>query len=175
MRKHAVSVWFLPRRPIITRHARSWNRSRLFDTVLGSDGRRNLKGRQKAPTNRRSLRQGIRLCRQFECGSGDLASLSGCDSGKRAPRGGTLGAPCWQRRAGISPPRNSVSAISSAAMRFYQWVKNLLLFVPAITSHTIFDVPVAGKTALAFFAFALCASAGYILNDLLGPGGGPSP
>jgi 4-hydroxybenzoate polyprenyltransferase len=53
------------------------------------------------------------------------------------------------------------------AMRCYQWVKNLLLFVPAITSHTIFNVPVASKTALAFFAFALCASAGYILNDLL--------
>ncbi|HEY6368119.1 MAG TPA: UbiA family prenyltransferase, partial [Candidatus Binatia bacterium] len=53
------------------------------------------------------------------------------------------------------------------SMRFYQWVKNLLLFVPAITSHTIFDGAVAGNAALAFLSFGFAASAAYILNDLL--------
>jgi 4-hydroxybenzoate polyprenyltransferase len=52
-------------------------------------------------------------------------------------------------------------------MRCYQWVKNLLVFVPVITSHTIFDWPVAGKASLAFFSFSFCASAAYIVNDLL--------
>jgi 4-hydroxybenzoate polyprenyltransferase len=52
-------------------------------------------------------------------------------------------------------------------MRCYQWVKNLLVFVPAITSHTIFEAPVAGKAALAFVSFGFCASAAYVLNDLL--------
>jgi 4-hydroxybenzoate polyprenyltransferase len=53
------------------------------------------------------------------------------------------------------------------SMRFYQWVKNLLLFVPAITSHTIFDGAVAGNATLAFLSFGFAASAAYILNDLL--------
>jgi 4-hydroxybenzoate polyprenyltransferase len=52
-------------------------------------------------------------------------------------------------------------------MRFYRWVKNLLLFVPATTSHTIFDASVAGNATLAFFSFGFAASAAYILNDLL--------
>jgi 4-hydroxybenzoate polyprenyltransferase len=46
-------------------------------------------------------------------------------------------------------------------------VKNLLVFVPAITSHTIFDGAIAGRAALAFFSFGICASAAYIANDLL--------
>ena len=41
------------------------------------------------------------------------------------------------------------------------------MFVPAITSHTIFEGAIAGSAALAFFSFSFCASAAYILNDLL--------
>jgi 4-hydroxybenzoate polyprenyltransferase len=52
-------------------------------------------------------------------------------------------------------------------MRFYQWVKNLLLFAPAIASHTIFDAAVARDTTLAFLSFGFAASSAYILNDLL--------
>jgi 4-hydroxybenzoate polyprenyltransferase len=53
------------------------------------------------------------------------------------------------------------------AIRFHQWVKNFLIFVPAITSHTIFDATVASRAALAFLSFSFCASAAYIMNDLL--------
>jgi 4-hydroxybenzoate polyprenyltransferase len=52
-------------------------------------------------------------------------------------------------------------------MRFNQWVKNLLLFVPAITSHTIFDGSVFVNATLSFFSFGFAASAGCILDDLL--------
>jgi hypothetical protein len=53
------------------------------------------------------------------------------------------------------------------ALRSYQWVKNLLVFVPAITSHTIFHWPVAVHTMLAFLAFGFSASGVYVMNDLL--------
>jgi 4-hydroxybenzoate polyprenyltransferase len=52
-------------------------------------------------------------------------------------------------------------------MRVHQWLKNLLILVPAATSHRIFDPAVFEKAFLAFFSFSVCASAGYILNDLL--------
>ena len=52
-------------------------------------------------------------------------------------------------------------------MRSYQWAKNLLVFVPAITSHTIFHWPIAVRTMVAFLAFGFTASGMYVMNDLL--------
>ena len=139
---------------------------RLFDTVLGSDGQRNLKGRKKLKTI-------VDVCgKEFDYvgnSSSDLAIWRGCrhailvNPSRRVERSA--------RRAGnvmrVFPRSLTHSIEALRSMRFYQWVKNLLLFVPAITSHTIFDVSVAGNATLAFLSFGLAASAGYILNDLL--------
>jgi len=53
------------------------------------------------------------------------------------------------------------------AMRPHQWLKNILIFVPAATSHRIVEWNTFLPVAVAFFSFSLCASAGYIVNDLL--------
>jgi 4-hydroxybenzoate polyprenyltransferase/phosphoserine phosphatase len=53
------------------------------------------------------------------------------------------------------------------AMRVHQWVKNLLIFAVLIAAHSFSDVALWARAGLAFFAFALCASSVYILNDLL--------
>lgn len=57
--------------------------------------------------------------------------------------------------------------IWSRALRLHQWVKNLLLFVPAVAAHELFDFEVFPKLIFAFFAFSLSASAVYLINDLL--------
>jgi 4-hydroxybenzoate polyprenyltransferase/phosphoserine phosphatase len=139
---------------------------RLFDTVLGSDGQRNLKGRKKLQTI-------VEVCgKKFDYvgnSSSDLAIWRGCrhailvNTSRRVERSA--------RRAGnvvrVFPRSLTHFREALRSMRFYQWVKNLLLFVSAITSHTIFDVSVAGNATLAFLSFGFAASAGYILNDLL--------
>ena len=51
------------------------------------------------------------------------------------------------------------------AIRIHQWVKNLLLFVPLLTSHNLTDINKFGLAIVAFFAFCFCASSVYILND----------
>lgn len=52
------------------------------------------------------------------------------------------------------------------ALRPYQWAKNLLVFIPIITSNNIADVS-AWLTALVIFsAFSMVASGVYVLNDL---------
>lgn len=51
-------------------------------------------------------------------------------------------------------------------LRPHQWLKNLLVFVPAFTAHHFDDIS-ARQCVLAFFSFSFCASAGYILNDFL--------
>lgn len=52
------------------------------------------------------------------------------------------------------------------AARLYQWVKNILIFVPAVMSHAILKPEVFLTCVAAFVAFGLCASSVYIINDL---------
>ena len=60
---------------------------------------------------------------------------------------------------------NPFSLVS--ALRVQQWIKNLLIFVPLLTSHRILEHPLAIHGALMFLAFNLASSAAYIVNDLL--------
>jgi phosphoserine phosphatase len=53
------------------------------------------------------------------------------------------------------------------AMRPHQWVKNILLAVPLVLSHQIFDTGKLARLVLGFVAFCLAASSIYIVNDLL--------
>ena len=53
------------------------------------------------------------------------------------------------------------------ALRLHQWVKNLLVFIPFLLDHRIFDLAALGSTSLAFLCFCLIASGTYIVNDLL--------
>jgi 4-hydroxybenzoate polyprenyltransferase len=62
-------------------------------------------------------------------------------------------------------PRVFVPAGIFAALRPHQWLKNLLLFVPALAAHDFGAGLVA--SAAGFVSFSLCASGIYVLNDLL--------
>jgi 4-hydroxybenzoate polyprenyltransferase len=53
------------------------------------------------------------------------------------------------------------------ACRLHHWSKNLLVFVPIVTSHKIFDPAILAKGWLAFFSFSFIASGVYLINDLL--------
>jgi 4-hydroxybenzoate polyprenyltransferase len=53
------------------------------------------------------------------------------------------------------------------ALRFHQWMKNLLIFVPLLASHKLGKLDLLVDGLLAFLFFGLCASSVYVLNDLL--------
>ena len=53
------------------------------------------------------------------------------------------------------------------AIRIQQWVKNTLLFVPVITAHEVLNPEALFAGILAFLSFSTCASATYLINDLL--------
>jgi 4-hydroxybenzoate polyprenyltransferase len=138
----------------------------LFDVVIGSDGERNLKGRAKLETI-------VRLCGPVF----DYAGNSHADH------------PVWRssREAILVNASKSVEAAARRtspvtrvferkgttlgatirSLRLYQWVKNLLIFVPAFTSHQAVYWAVLYKLAITFLAFGLCASGVYVCNDLL--------
>lgn len=52
-------------------------------------------------------------------------------------------------------------------LRVHQWLKNLLVFAPAILAHEIASPGVFVASVLAFLAFSAAASAIYIINDIL--------
>ncbi|MHB1155902.1 MAG: UbiA family prenyltransferase [Phycisphaerales bacterium] len=51
-------------------------------------------------------------------------------------------------------------------IRPQQWVKNVLVFVPLLLAHRTGDTTKVKDALLAFVAFSLVASLGYIVNDL---------
>lgn len=67
--------------------------------------------------------------------------------------------------ASPSPPASLARALV-AALRPHQWVKNALVYVPALAAHR-FDLEAGTDVAFAFAALSASASGGYVLNDLL--------
>lgn len=53
------------------------------------------------------------------------------------------------------------------ALRVYQWVKNLLVFVAPLAAHTLDDSESFLRTAVALVSFGLAASAVYVFNDVV--------
>jgi 4-hydroxybenzoate polyprenyltransferase len=53
-----------------------------------------------------------------------------------------------------------------AVLRPHQWLKNLLVLVPAVAAHQI-DWTTWRSVILAFVSLSLCASGGYVVNDVL--------
>jgi len=139
----------------------------IFDCIIASDSSKNLKGKKKLEAIR-------------ECIGGSDFTYAG-DSNADAP--------IWEEAAGnifVNAPRRHIvrSEQSGKAekifkskrallhsflkeMRLHHWAKNVLIFVPLITSHNYHHVSAWIITALAFTCFSLCASGVYFLNDLL--------
>jgi 4-hydroxybenzoate polyprenyltransferase len=63
-------------------------------------------------------------------------------------------------------PKPGIKAYLKAC-RIHQWVKNVLVFVPMFAAHQVTELNLLFNSLLAFFAFSLCASSVYLLNDLL--------
>lgn len=70
------------------------------------------------------------------------------------------------QRSGSRPSLKSSLKTWAKALRIYQYAKNTLVFVPAITAHQT-NFATLGLAFLAFLAFSACASGAYLMNDLL--------
>lgn len=52
------------------------------------------------------------------------------------------------------------------ALRVYQWAKNVLVFVPLLTSFTFVDSRLVLNSLVAFISFSILASGTYLVNDV---------
>lgn len=137
----------------------------LFDRMIASDGQTNLTGRHKA----------AKLSEELGSHQFDYAGNAKVDVA------------VWQQAAGAFVVNASAGTTAQAravttlvaefpttrsrtawlrCIRIHQWLKNGLVFIPALASHRILDWAVIVPTLLLFFAFSTCASAVYLFNDI---------
>jgi 4-hydroxybenzoate polyprenyltransferase len=121
----------------------------LFEGVLASDPEHNLAGRAKAR----------RLVERFGQGGFDYCGNERLDLAVETARV----VPVLRAFS----PRPSPWRALIRALRPHQWSKNVLVFVPLLAAHRAGDLAALRTGLLAFTAFSLCASAVYVLNDLL--------
>lgn len=139
----------------------------IFSEVYASDGSINLTGLNKANF----------LERKFGAGGFDYAGNSHVDLHvwKKARK-----AILVNSSLGLQHEAKNVCDVDKIFMvnrsnlkeflreiRLYQWLKNVLLFVPLIASHQITNIELWSPLLLAFLSFGFCASSVYVLNDLL--------
>ncbi|MBS1822456.1 MAG: UbiA family prenyltransferase [Acidobacteria bacterium] len=138
----------------------------IFTDVLASDGANNLSGSNKLASFKQ--RFGDNFCYIGNAGV-DLPLLACCREPMVANP--TSGLKSAIRRAGVAPVRtfNERSSRPKAwlkAIRIHQWAKNVLIFLPVLLAHALVPALLVAS-GLAFLSFGLCASATYIVNDLL--------
>ncbi len=139
----------------------------IFAGVLASDGSGvNLAGANKLTAMRAQF--GEEFC-YIGNAKPDVELLAACVSPMTANPDGALLA--GMKRKGTVAAANfedRVPAVKSwlKAIRLHQWAKNMLIFVPLLLAHQ-WNPGTFGGAITAFLSFGMCASATYIINDLL--------
>ena len=138
----------------------------IFDVVIASDGKSNMKGEAKAAELvRRFGERGFDFVGEdrwdFPAWAHARSAIVVGGSKAVLRRLEAMGTP----KRCIERPGNPAYAMVRGA-RVYQWAKNLLVFVPLLTAHRLFDGESLAASILAFLAFSLVASAVYLVNDL---------
>jgi 4-hydroxybenzoate polyprenyltransferase len=139
----------------------------LFDAVLASEERRNLKAHRKLEAILTDSGGG-----PFDYAGNETADLP---IWKRARIAiivnASRGVIAKARRLSASTeiierPRGSWLHHVLKAIRVHQWLKNALIFLPLFAGHQTGNLALDMKALAAFFAFGFCASSIYVLNDL---------
>lgn len=138
----------------------------IFRAVLASADGTNLSG-----ANKLHAITTIAAAKNFDYAANDWVDLKIWSHAKSAilvnPRRGLSGAA--RRVCEVEEILSDETSFSRylKAIRVHQWLKNLLVFVPLLTAHQWLNVAAVMDASLAFVALSLCASAIYLLNDLL--------
>jgi 4-hydroxybenzoate polyprenyltransferase len=139
----------------------------LFDEFVASDARCNLKGSAKAGAL--SSRYGEKCFSYAGNARSDLVVWSAARSAIAVDVAPSVlvRIPEVTALETVFPRERDRVRAFLTALRPYQWVKNLLVFVPLLTAGAFTEMAEWGNAGLVFAAFCLTASGLYLLNDLL--------
>jgi 4-hydroxybenzoate polyprenyltransferase len=137
----------------------------LFSAVLASDEKVNLVGQSKLLALREFL--GDKEFDYIGNGAADLAVWRAARKSLVVTSSRHLLKKVQQVNTvdRVFPSTRDYIRIMPAALRIHHWTKNLLLFVPLLLAHKIFDAHRLLLTILVFFSFSFLASGGYVIND----------
>lgn len=141
---------------------------RPFTAIHGSDTEVNLKAEAKAAFLRETYGQGRFL--YFGNSREDVPVWREAAGGAVVSDDAALLAEARRVCPALDhlPPRKPPAVLSLVkALRPHQWVKNLLVFVPLLTSHRFGEPSLIRACAAAFGVFCLLSSAIYLLNDAI--------
>ena len=151
-------------REIATRIAAHLN---LFDDILASDGKTNITGKNKLDVIR--VHAGNQPFAYAGNASVDLVIWNECASAVLVGEGTK-----YEKKItpSVSIEKQFPDEVNRPVkvlklMRPHQWVKNILIFLPAAAAHQLTSTPVIKADLALFAAFSLCASGVYAANDLL--------
>jgi 4-hydroxybenzoate polyprenyltransferase/phosphoserine phosphatase len=138
----------------------------LFDAVLSSDGRRNLKGNAKLAAIREHVGADFVYAGDS---SADLPVWLGARGAILVGAAPSVAAQV--HRSSVPVEREFVTRVAGTrvwlkALRAHQWLKNVLIFLPLLTSFSFAHLNQLLVAVLAFLAFSLMASATYMANDI---------
>lgn len=142
----------------------------IFRAIFASDGSNNMAGETKLAVLQSNFGAAFAYIGNARP---DLPILKACREPMVANPSAAL--MVGLRAAGISPVQTFVDKVSPIkswlkAVRLHQWAKNTLIFLPLLLAHGwnlghLSSLLVG--SSVAFLSFGLCASATYIVNDLL--------
>lgn len=138
----------------------------IFAGVLASDGATNLAGNNKLEAFRQHF--GERFC-YIGNAKPDVTLLAACESPMTANPHRALTTGLRRTKTTVTGnfyDRGTLVKSWLKAIRLHQWAKNVLIFVPLLLAHE-WNLTRSVAAVVAFFSFGLCASATYIINDLL--------
>ncbi len=137
----------------------------IFSAVYSSDDRINLAAHNKAKLLTETFGP-----KGFDYAGNDRADIEVFDAARKA----IVVAPDatahrYQQRTGAQRFDHTKPSLKTYAkmLRCHQWLKNALVFSPAVLAHELTNATVMLDSLLAFFAFCAAASAIYILNDII--------
>lgn len=139
----------------------------IFDTVLGSDGVKNLSGERKLQAIREVFGDSFAYAGDAKVDAPLFsAATASVLVGAQVPRLEGMVGPgsIVERRFATPKPGLKVWA---KALRLPHWAKNVLVFLSPVVGFSMLDVITAVQSVLLFVAMGLLASATYLLNDLL--------
>jgi 4-hydroxybenzoate polyprenyltransferase len=138
----------------------------IFTDVLASDGSTNLTGDKKLAGLGHRFQNGFDYVGNA---TPDVQLLAEAGEAMLANPDWSLSALLKTRKITISrtfEDRKPWFKALLKAVRPHQWAKNILIFLPLLLAHALRPQAIA-EVAMAFACFSLCASANYIVNDLL--------
>jgi 4-hydroxybenzoate polyprenyltransferase len=140
----------------------------FFEGVLASDGNQNLKaGHKRDALEARFGRNGFDYIGDS---AADLAVFAGAARGYLVEASSVVASRASAFNVRVVSTRRSRLRAAFKALRVHQWSKNALVLLPVLLSPVRPSFGVLKNAALAMLSLSLCASAGYVFNDLVDVG-----